>query len=248
MNISEECFKEIVEMVEALIEEADHHANEKNPVVKITDKNMRVASGKRLLGPFNKNHVGQYIVYNKDIDASYLVTPDNWKKSKIKKDLESQGKFYEALEKANRLIEGLFVNDGRGDLLDDLTGKKMTGVERIKSLVKGALPTKKVKKNKNIKLKKCKANESLEEALAIMEEIINELDYNFADKQIGSAKKTLKKKEEEAEKLEGDEKEQALKDALKYQHKLNVTNGHIDSKKMAEIKAEEEAKNKGKNK
>ena len=38
MNISEECFKEIIEMVEALIEEADHHANKKNPVVKIQIK------------------------------------------------------------------------------------------------------------------------------------------------------------------------------------------------------------------
>ena len=87
-------------MVEALIEEAGHHANKKNPVVKITDKNYQVASGKSLPGPFNKNHVGQYIVYNKDTDASYLVTPDNWKKSKIKRDLERQGKFYEALEEA----------------------------------------------------------------------------------------------------------------------------------------------------
>ena len=67
MNISEECFKEIIEMVEALIEEADHHANKKNPVVKITDKNYQVASGKSLPGPFNKNHVVQYIVYNKNL-------------------------------------------------------------------------------------------------------------------------------------------------------------------------------------
>ena len=104
MNISEECFKEIIEMVEALIEEADHHANKKNPVVKITDKNYQVASGKSLPGPFNKNHVGQYIVYNKDTDASYLVTPDNWKKSKIKRDLESQGKFYEALEETLKFL------------------------------------------------------------------------------------------------------------------------------------------------
>ena len=245
MNISEECFKEIVEMVEALIEEADHHANKKNPVVKITDKNYRVASGKSLPGPFNKNHVGQYIVYNKDTDASYLVTPDNWKKSKIKKDLESQGKFYEALEileniydeinkkfmngkisadkaiklekkfqdkmspekvsndgkeieaqykgsleptiqyvknlkalrrndkknngksnlkytfdyrpealeealeKVNRLIEGLFVNDGRGDLLDDIS-KALTNrtlKDHVVSTVKNiAVPKKEVKK------------------------------------------------------------------------------------------------------
>ena len=116
MNISEECFKEIVEMVEALIEEADYHANKKNPVVKITDKNYGVASGKSLPGPFNKNHVGQYIVYNKDTDASYLVTPDNWKKSKIKRDLERQGKFYEALEETLKILE-LF---DRPDLLDDV--------------------------------------------------------------------------------------------------------------------------------
>ena len=111
MNISEECFKEIVEMVEALIEEADHCANKKNPVVKIKDKNYRVASGKSLPGPFNKNHVGQYIVYNKDTDASYLVTPDNWKKSKIKKDLESQGKFYEALEEVLSVLEKFTEGD-----------------------------------------------------------------------------------------------------------------------------------------
>lgn len=114
------------------ITEADHHANKKNPVVKITDRNYKVASGKSLPGPFNKNHVGNYIVYNKDTDASYLVTPDNWKKSKIKKDLESQGKFYEALEEAIKILEGLFIDDGRGDILDDITGEKMTGIQRIR--------------------------------------------------------------------------------------------------------------------
>ena len=96
---------------EALIEEADHHANSKNPVVKITDKNYQVASGKSLPGPFNKNHVGQYIVYNKDTDASYLVTPDNWKKSKIKRDLERQGKFYEALEEVLSVLEKFTEGD-----------------------------------------------------------------------------------------------------------------------------------------
>ena len=110
LNVSEECFEEIMEMVEALIKEADHHANKENPVVKITDKNYKVASGKSLPGPFNKNHVGQYIVYNKDTDASYLVTPDNWKKSKIKKELESQGKFYESFEEIMGIVEG-FINE-----------------------------------------------------------------------------------------------------------------------------------------
>lgn len=102
---TDESFECAIEILEQLLAEADHHANKKNPVVKITDKNYGVASGKGLSGPFNKNHVGQYIVYNKDTDASYLVTPDNWKKSKIKKDLEAQGKFYEALEEAVELLE-----------------------------------------------------------------------------------------------------------------------------------------------
>ena len=238
MNISEKCFKEIIELVEAYLDEADHHANKKNPVVKITDKNYRVASGKSLPGPFNKNHVGQYIVYNKDTDASYLVTPDNWKKSKIKKDLESQGKFYESFEEFGKVLEGMLIDDGRGDILDDITGTKMTGIQRLRKGVQKLVGNKK-------KVKTC---ESIEEALSLMEAIINELDYKFADKQMGSAKKTLKKKEEEAEKLEGEEKEKALDDAAQYKHKLNVTNGHIDSKRMAELKAEEEAKNKDKNK
>ena len=148
MNISEECFKEIVEMVEALIEEADHHANKKNPVVKITDKNYQVASGKSLPGPFNKNHVGQYIVYNKDTDASYLVTPDNWKKSKIKKDLESQGKFYEAFEETLKLLE-LF---DRPDLLDDIDTALGSPVKKtFKKVISNAAAPKKEVKVKKIK-------------------------------------------------------------------------------------------------
>ena len=110
-----EALKEAIRVLSRLTEE-NHHANKGNPVVKITDKNYRVASGKSLSGPFNKNHVGQYIVYNKDTDASYLVTPDNWKKSKIKKDLERQGKFYEALEETAKILE-LF---DRPDLLDEI--------------------------------------------------------------------------------------------------------------------------------
>ena len=139
--------EEAIELLEQLLSEEDFHARKGNPVVKITDKNYKVASGKSLPGPFNKNHVGQYIVYNKDTDASYLVTPDNWKRSKIKKDLEKQGKFYEALEEAIKLLEGLFVNDGRGDLLDDVsqtvTGKTVMG--NIKAAVAKKLAPKKVK-------------------------------------------------------------------------------------------------------
>lgn len=110
-----EALKEAIKVLSRLTEE-NHHANKGNPVVKITDKNYGVASGKSLPGPFNKNHVGQYIVYNKDTDASYLVTPDDWKKSKIKKDLERQGKFYEALEETAKILE-LF---DRPDLLDEI--------------------------------------------------------------------------------------------------------------------------------
>ena len=154
MNIAEECFKEIIEMVEALIEEADHHANKKNPVVKITDKNYQIASGKSLPGPFNKNHVGQYIVYNKDTDASYLVTPDNWKKSKIKKDLESQGKFYEALEETMKLLE-LF---DRPDLLDDIDTLLGSPVKKtFKKVIQGVVSKTEFKiKNGKLKIKKVK--------------------------------------------------------------------------------------------
>ena len=63
MQLSEKCFKEIVELVEAYLDEADHHAHSKNPIVKITDKNYKVAHGKSLSGPFNKDQIGNYIVY-----------------------------------------------------------------------------------------------------------------------------------------------------------------------------------------
>lgn len=42
----------------------------------------------------------------------------------------------EALEEAIKILEGLFINDGRGDILDDLTGTKMTGMQRINKGVK----------------------------------------------------------------------------------------------------------------
>lgn len=192
MNISEECFKEIVEMVEALIEEADHHAHKKNPVVKITNKNYQVASGKSLPGPFNKNHVGQYIVYNKDTDASYLVTPDNWKKSKIKKDLESQGKFYEALEETMKLLE-LF---DRPDLLDDIDTLLGSPVKKtFKKVISNiGAPKKEVKVKTKVTCK-----ENLEEAMKLMEEIINEWEKtgysNKVDKHLDNQLDNVSKKE-----------------------------------------------------
>lgn len=148
MNISEECFKEIVEMVEALIKEERNTADERTPVVKITDKNMKVASGKRLPGPFNKNQIGNYIVYNKDTDASYLVTPDNWKKSKIKRDLERQGKFYEALEETLEILE-LF---DRPDLLNDIDTTLGSPVKKtFKKVISNIGAPKKEKKVKECK-------------------------------------------------------------------------------------------------
>lgn len=86
------------------VSESEFTAHKGNPVVKITDKNYKVAHGKGLPGPFNEKQIGQYIVYNKDTDASYLVTPDNWKKSKIKRDLEREGKVFEG---AIELLEAL---------------------------------------------------------------------------------------------------------------------------------------------
>ena len=216
MNISEECFKEIIEMVEALIEEADHHANKKNPVVKITDKNYQVASGKSLPGPFNKNHVGQYIVYNKDTDASYLVTPDNWKKSKIKRDLERQGKFYEALEEAigalleyteadkkkaakkvvyprkkeylSKYSDALAADDA--GLLDTAL---ICGVNKAEKRYKHA---KKEAGLQNVPDKDIKPNmEALEEALNILSELFDRPDLlNDIDNGLGApVKKTFKK-------------------------------------------------------
>ena len=250
MNISEECFKEIVEMVEALIEEADHHANKKNPVVKITDKNYGVASGKSFPGPFNKNHVGQYIVYNKDTDASYLVTPDNWKKSKIKRDLERQGKFYEALEEFGKVLEGMFIDDGRGDILDDITGTKMTGIQRLRKGVQKLVGNKKkVKTCENFDNSERISYNNLREVLSLIEAIINEVSPEFTFPKIESTEKEVKgiAKQEKEEKDPVKKKELGDK-RIKLEHKLNVTKDHVFNYHANQLKREEAKRNAEKNK
>ena len=152
---ADEALEEALDLLSELTE-SEHCAHKKNPVVKITDKNYGVAHGKGLPGPFNKNHVGQYIVYNPETDASYLVSQDNWNKSKIKKDLEKQGKVFESFEEFEKVLEGLFNNPG-DDILDDITGTKMTGVERIRKVASKLVGNDKKKK----KVNSC---ESLEEA------------------------------------------------------------------------------------
>ena len=251
MNILEECFKGIVEMVEALIEEADHHANSKNPVVKITDKNMKVASGKSLPGPFNKNQVGQYIVYNKDTDASYLVTPDNWKKSKIKRDLERQGKFYEALEETLKILE-LF---DRPDLLDDIDTALGSPVKKTFKKVMSSI----VAPKKEKKITKKKVNENfdnskeirynIEEALSLIEAIINEVSPNFTVPKIVSKEKEVKELiKKEGETADPIEKKKLANERVKLEHKLNVTKGHVFNYHANQLKREETKRNAEKNK
>ena len=41
------------------------------------------------------------------------------------------------------LKEGLFIDDGRGDILDDVTGTKMTGIQRIRKVASKLAGTKK---------------------------------------------------------------------------------------------------------
>ena len=55
---------------------------------------------------------------------------------------------HEALEEALKILEGMFVNDGRGDLLDDITGTKMTGIERMRKGLEKFVGAK--KKNNNL--------------------------------------------------------------------------------------------------
>lgn len=190
---------------EALIEEVDHHANSKNPVVKITDKNYRVASGKSLPGPFNKNHVGQYIVYNKDTDASYLVTPDNWKKSKIKRDLERQGKFYEALEEAISALLEYTEADKKKAAKKVLDDRKREYLSKYANVLDAAdidgsenVPDGDMKDleraEKRYEHAKKVANEALEETLKILELFDRPDLLNDIDTALGSpVKKTFKK-------------------------------------------------------
>ena len=190
---------------ESLIEEADHHANSKNPVVKITDKNYQVASGKSLPGPFNKNHVGQYIVYNKDTDASYLVTPDNWKKSKIKRDLERQGKFYEALEEAISALLEYTEADKKKAAKKVLDDRKREYLSKYANVLDAAnidgsenVPDGDMKDleraEKRYEHAKKVANEAFEETLKILELFDRPDLLNDIDTTLGSpVKKTFKK-------------------------------------------------------
>lgn len=188
-----------------VLEEADHHANSKNPVVKITDKNYRVASGKSLPGPFNKNHVGQYIVYNKDTDASYLVTPDNWKKSKIKRDLERQGKFYEALEEAISALLEYTEADKKKAAKKVLDDRKREYLSKYANVLDAAdidgsenVPDGDMKDleraEKRYEHAKKVANEAFEETLKILELFDRPDLLNDIDTALGSpVKKTFKK-------------------------------------------------------
>lgn len=230
---------EILENIynELNLEEADHHAHSKNPVVKITDKNYKVASGKSLPGPFNKNHVGQYIVYNKDTDASYLVTPDNWKKSKIKRDLERQGKFYEALEETFKILE-LF---DRPDLLNDIDTALGSPVK--KTFKKILTP----KKEKKITKKKVNENfdnfkeisYNIEEALSLIEAIINEVSDKKHKYLVDELEDGIKKVEE----IKGLAATKADKDNLdgiivKQKHRLEVSKDKRN-KRVTDRKREE---------
>lgn len=198
---------EILENIynELNLEEADHHANSKNPVVKITDKNYQVASGKSLPGPFNKNHVGQYIVYNKDTDASYLVTPDNWKKSKIKRDLERQGKFYEALEEAISALLEYTEADKKKAAKKVLDDRKREYLSKYANVLDAAdidgsenVPDGDMKDleraEKRYEHAKKVANEAFEETLKILELFDRPDLLNDIDTALGSpVKKTFKK-------------------------------------------------------
>ena len=153
---------------------------------------------------------------------------------KARRDSKKINGPYEALEKIKNVAEGLFKKDERGDLLNDIDTALGSPVKKKFADIKA-------------KMTGCKQTK-VHEALDLMEEIINELDYNFVSKQKASADRTLAKKEKEALRKEGKEKEEALDDIAKYQHKINTSLNHVENKRIKEIKAEEEERNKKKNK
>lgn len=209
--------KEDMEVLEQLLSEEDFHARKGNPVVKITDKNYKVASGKSLPGPFNKNHIGQYIVYNKDTDASYLVTPDNWNKSKIKRDLERQGKVYEELIEILEAIKSRNINDIPDNEPVATSWKNDDGSYKVVAFAnkKGKLTDKETNQHVDGKtfksskaadkyaLKKGYNVHSFDEALSILENIYAQIskvhgDSDKADKLTARAEENAAREEQQA--------------------------------------------------
>ena len=148
----------------------------------------------------------------------------------------------ESLEEALAVLEGLFVNDGRGDLFDDIskamTGKTVMGNVKagISKLVK---PKKKVKTCKENFDNSQKISYNIKEAIKIMEAVINEVSPNFTVPRLISKEdevKEIAKKEEET--TDPIEKKKLADKRVKLEHKLNVTKDHVFNYHANQLKKE----------
>ena len=67
----------------------------------------------------------------KQTDPNIDLHPAAHKEGNLRTEKAKQEARLSKLGEALKILEGMFINDGRGDIMDDVTGTKMTGIQRI---------------------------------------------------------------------------------------------------------------------
>ena len=137
----------------------------------------------------------------------------------------------EFVQEMLELVEGLFVKDGRGDLLDDI------------DTALGSPVKKKIKDIEN-RMTGCK-QKRVQEALDLMEDIINELKDGPLRRAKNIAAAISDEQEKNAPNVKSAEDLEFVKDNIaKKKHKAVVIDDRYENQVVARAKAEEEAKKK----
>lgn len=155
----------------------------------------------------------------------------------------------EPLKEALKILEGLFVNDGRGDLLDDVSKALTTRTvgQNIKKVAQGL--------TKKIDRKKCSENFDKNEekeynecrALQLWEQVINELEDGTVNRAINN----MRDKIDLAKKIQAMSGSREFKDAIedaiaKKNHQINVVQSKKEDKVVNRVKEDEAKKKKRK--
>ena len=137
----------------------------------------------------------------------------------------------ESVQEMLELVEGLFVKDGRGDLLDDI------------DTALGSPVKKKIKDIEN-RMTGCK-QKRVQEALDLMEDIINELKDGPLRRAKNIAAAISDEQEKNAPNVKSAEDLEFVKDNIaKKKHQAVVIDDRYENQVVARAKAEEEAKKK----
>ena len=147
----------------------------------------------------------------------------------------------EALEEIKQVVEGLFVNDGRGDLLNDIDNALGSPVKKTaKDMVKQCTGCKQKKVNEvfdNSEEKVYNKNSIIN----LLEEIINEVSDKFIRDKIKNSEEEIDNNEEIKKQLRTEESKKKVDDTeIPLKHKLEVLKNKFEDRVMKRAKAEED--------